>query len=172
MTHRDHWANTSATMWDRLLTHLKEESGQVSTAIAQGPSTNIIKNLDLHKATHWALTAWKTVAATKPTKPSIPIWRRHQKHTSRTHLMKKEDIQQRIKIYFDKVQSKILFMNKDTNNVLHSQKETSSENVYMTHITTNMLLPLRLMLSNWILPEKRSNHKPMHQRRRGGKSIL
>ena len=27
-------------------------------------------------------------------------------------------------------------------------------------------------LDSWILPEKRSDHKPMHQRRRGGKSIF
>ena len=71
----------------------------------------------------------------------------HQ-HNTPDEESKPEDIQQRIKIHCDKVQSKILFMNKDTNNALHSQKDTSSENVYMSHITTNMLLPLRLMLNN------------------------
>ena len=69
-------------------------------------------------------------------------------HNTPNEESKPEDVQQRIKIHCDKVQSKILFMNKDTNKVLHSQKETSSENVYLTHITTNMLLSLRLMLNN------------------------
>ena len=55
MTHRDQWANTS--------TNLSEGSGQVSTPIAQGSNKNIVKKLDLQQATHWALTARKTIPA-------------------------------------------------------------------------------------------------------------
>ena len=56
---------------------------------------------------------------------------------------KPKDIQRRIKIRCDKVQSKILFIKEDA---LHSRKETtSSENVYLTNIATNILLSLRPM---------------------------
>ena len=157
MTHQDQWANISATMWGRLWTHLSKESGQVSTQIAQGPRKNITKKLDLQQATHWALTAQKTRTATKPMKASIPILMRHQKHTNTTPLMKKANQ----RIFSKESRSVVIKCNqrysswkRTQDNTLHSRKETtSSENVYLTHITTNVLLCQDPWLDNWILRE-------------------
>ena len=65
-------------------------------------------------------------------------------HNTPNEESKPGDIQRRVKIRCDKVQSKILFRTQD--NALHSRKETTnSKNEYLTHITTNVLLSLRPM---------------------------
>ena len=69
----------------------------------------------------------------------------HQ-HKTPNEESKPEDIQRRIKVRCDKVQSKILFMKEDTRQrITQPERNSKSENVCLTHIATNMLLSLRPM---------------------------